>query len=108
MDGALVWVDPLSDSRTRTVLDPLLREVGSRGVWVSAHPDTILKMGTKEVLYRTRNLGWGGDIHLYETVDDLREGFSAVLASGRPRVLKQNRGNGGVGVWKVEPLDREA
>ena len=24
MDGVLVWVDPISDGRTRTVLDPLL------------------------------------------------------------------------------------
>jgi len=25
-------------------------------VFVSSHPDLILKMGTKEVLYRTRNM----------------------------------------------------
>ena len=61
VDGVLVWVDPLSGGRTRAVLDPLLREVAARGPWVSAHPDTILKMGTKEVLYRTRHLGWGMD-----------------------------------------------
>jgi hypothetical protein len=30
-----------------------------KGVWVSAHPDVILKMGVKEVLHRTRHLGWG-------------------------------------------------
>src|SRR5215470_4897160 len=57
-DAVLVWVDPLSRGRTRAVLDPLLREVAARGSWVSAHPDVILKMGTKEVLYRTRELGW--------------------------------------------------
>ena len=51
--GVLVFVDPLSNGRTRDVLDPLLREVAARGVWVSAHPDTILKMGTKEVLFVT-------------------------------------------------------
>src|SRR5437016_1520715 len=44
MDGVLVFVDPLSDGKTRTVLDPLLREIAAKGVWVSAHPDTILKM----------------------------------------------------------------
>src|SRR5262250_3510280 len=57
MDGVLVWVDPLSDGKTRTALDPLLREVSANGIWVSAHPDTILKMGTKEVLFRTKSLG---------------------------------------------------
>src|SRR5215211_7967940 len=44
-----------------------LREVGRSGFWVSAHPDVILKMGTKEVLFRTRDVGWGADTDLYET-----------------------------------------
>ena len=41
----------------RANLDALLREVAGRGVWVSAHPDMILKMGTKEMLHRTCT-GW--------------------------------------------------
>ena len=58
-DGVLVWVNPLQDGKTRYYLDAMLREVAAHGPWVSAHPDTILKMGTKEVLVRTRHLGWG-------------------------------------------------
>ena len=50
VDGVLVWVDPLSARRDRLRLDALLRDVAARGVWVSAHPDVILKMGVKEVL----------------------------------------------------------
>lgn len=105
MNGVLVWVDPLSDGKTRTVLDSLLREVASKGIWVSAHPDTILKMGTKEVLYRTKSLGWGTDTHFYRTRGDFAREFPTRLASAGPRVIKQNRGNGGQGVWKVELLD---
>lgn len=101
MDAVLVWVDPISDGRNRSRLDPVLRDVAARGGWVSAHPDVILKMGTKQVLYRTRDLGWGTDTQLYETPEDLRARFRSQLAVG-PRVLKQNRGNGGQGVWKVE------
>src|SRR5258708_27306345 len=56
LDGVLVWVDPISDGQNRTQLDAILRVVASRGVWVSAHPDVILKMGVKEVLYRTKHL----------------------------------------------------
>ena len=63
VDGVLVWVDPLSRGKTRALLDPMLRDVASRGPWISAHPDVILKMGTKEVLYRTKHLGWGTDTH---------------------------------------------
>lgn len=101
-DAVLVWVNPIDQGRTRQTLDAVLREVATRGPWVSAHPDVILKMGVKEVLQRTSNLGWGTDTHLYRTVADFRAAFPKILQSSGPRVLKQNRGNGGQGVWKVE------
>jgi hypothetical protein len=101
----LVWVDPLSEGRDRAQLDPLLRDVASQGVWVSAHPDVILKMGTKEVLYRTRQLGWGADTDLYASVAEFQARFPERLVGSGPRVLKQYRGNGGQGVWKVELLE---
>ncbi|HLH96151.1 MAG TPA: Cj0069 family protein [Xanthobacteraceae bacterium] len=104
VDGVLVWVDPISEGWTRSLLDPLLREVASKGIWVSAHPDVILNMGVKQVLYRTKMLGWGTDTHVYASADVLRSQFPPRLASAGPRVLKQNRGNGGQGVWKVELL----
>ena len=101
-DGVLVWVDPIHEGKTRTMLDAMLRDVASRGPWVSAHPEIILKMGVKEVLYRTKHLDWGVDTHLYRTAADFRDAFPSRLLSAGPRVLKQNRGNGGQGVWKVE------
>jgi hypothetical protein len=101
-DGVLVWVDPLSEGRDRVVLDALLRDVASNGVWVSTHPDVILKMGVKEVLHSTRHLGWGTDTHLYRDIGAFHEEFPQRLRAAGPRVLKQNRGNGGQGVWKVE------
>ena len=104
VDGVLVWVDPIHQGKTRADLDPLLRDVAARGPWVSAHPDVILKMGVKEVLYRTRHLGWGADTHRYDTTASFRAEFPSRLQTDGPRVLKQNRGNGGQGVWKVEAI----
>jgi hypothetical protein len=101
-DGVLVWVDPLFAGQSRTVLDAMLRDVASRGVWVSAHPDVTLKMGVKEVLHRTRHLGWGTDTHVYRNAAAFRDAFPWRLRATGARVLKQNRGNGGEGVWKVE------
>src|SRR5258708_14030621 len=106
-DGVLVWVDPLSDGNDRSRLDPVLREAAARGVWVSAHPDVILKMGVKEVLHRTRDLGWGADTHLYRTVSAFRAEFPTHLATAGSRVLDQNRVNSGQGVWKVELIEPE-
>lgn len=106
LDGVLVWVNPIHEGRNRTNLDAVLREVAECGVWVSAHPDVIQKMGTKEVLYRTRALGWGCDTALYRSAEAMLLELPALLLKG-PRVIKRNRGNGGQGVWKVEMLDNE-
>jgi hypothetical protein len=105
VDGVLVWVDPIRKDGNRAKVDPLLRDVASRGVFVSSHPDLILKMGTKEVLYRTRHMSWGSDTRLYATLEQFRRELPQCLAEGQPRVLKQHRGNGGIGVWRVEAVD---
>jgi uncharacterized protein DUF6815 len=102
VDGVLVWVNPIQDGRDRSVLDSMLREVATAGIFVSAHPDIILKLGTKEVLYRTRDIGWSCDTHLYASMEQMRQELPARLAQGKARVLKQYRGNGGIGVWKVQ------
>jgi len=68
---------------------------------LSAMQLVILKMGTKEVLHRTRSMDWGSDTALYQTAEAMRAELPTRLAAG-PRVIKRNRGNGGQGVWKVE------
>jgi hypothetical protein len=108
VDGVLVWVDPIHEGQTRTLLDAMLRDVASRGPWVSAHPDVILKMGVKEVLHRTKHLGWGTDTYPYRSAATFRDAFPSRLRSTGPRVLKQNRGNAGEGVWKVELASEQA
>ncbi len=103
-DAVLVWVDPISDGVRRDRLDDLLRTAAAAGVFVSAHPDVIAKMGAKSVLHATRTLGWGADTAFYETPEAFTAQFPDRLAQDGPRVLKQNRGNGGIGVWKVEAV----
>jgi len=100
-DAALVWVNPLAAGARRDRLNALLDEVADAGVLVSARPAVIAAMGVKSVLYRTRRLGWGSDVRLYETAEAFAGGFPSSLAQAGPRVLKQERGNDGVGVWKV-------
>lgn len=105
LDGVLVWVNPVQDGADRSRLDALLREVAGQGVWVSAHPEVILQMGTKEVLHTTRSLGWGSDTALYRSQRDFAQRFPARLGARRVLVLKQGRGTAGAGVWKVELAD---
>jgi hypothetical protein len=109
VDGVLVWVDPIATAtgQGRGALDTLLREVAASGTFVSTHPDVTAKMGVKAVLHRTRELGWGTDTQFYESYAAFTDQFPGQVAAG-PRVLKQNRGNGGIGVWKVEHATDDA
>lgn len=106
VQGVLVWHNPIEGGRDRTFLDAMLREVASSGVFVSTHPDTILKLGTKDVLLAVRDLPFGSDVHRIDTLVQLKTELPARLQDGA-RVLKQRRGHSGVGVWRIEKLDAE-
>ena len=97
----LVWHNPIEDGRRRDRLDALLRDVAGTGVFVSAHPDTILRLGTKDLLVETRDLPFGSDVHRVDSLDQLAAELPARLNRGA-RVLKQHRGHSGIGVWRVE------
>jgi len=103
VDGVQVWVNPIEQGRGREKLDAMLKDVADAGVFVSAHPDTIQKMGTKEVLYRMRETSLGSDVHVYRSLQDLQAQLPGCLGQGKPRVLKQYRGHSGNGIWKVSP-----
>jgi len=102
LDGALVWVNPIDAGHSRAPLDDLLREVAAAGVFISTHPDVIMKLGTKDVLVDTREMGWGSDVHRLDTLEQLRSEVGRRLAAGSIRVLKQWRGHSGLGVWRVQ------
>ncbi len=99
----LVWHNPFEGGRTRNVLDAMLRRVADRGVLVSTHPDTILRMGTKDVLVEVHDLPFGADTHRVDSLAQLEAELPRRLAEG-PRVLKQHRGHSGIGVWRIEQL----
>ena len=104
LDAVLTWVDPIMAGRDRTVLDELLREAAAGGVYVSAHPDVILKLGTKDILVRTKATSWGSDCYRLDSPAALRTDLPPCLRAGA-RVLKQHRGSSGDGVWKVELVE---
>jgi len=97
----LTWCNPIEGGRRRDVLDAMLRRVADSGVVVSAHPETILKLGTKDVLFHTRDLPFGSDVCRIESLTQLEEELPERLRQGA-RVLKQYRGHSGIGVWRVE------
>jgi hypothetical protein len=101
-DAVLVWVNPVEQGRDRQLLDQLLREISLKGCFISAHPDTILKLGTKEVLYTTRHVSWGSDVRIYKNPHEFETTFLPLLKPGEKRIIKKYRGNGGEGVYKIQ------
>jgi hypothetical protein len=99
--AVLVWCNPIEGGRRRDRLDALLSEVANAGVLVSTHPDTIRRLGTKDVLVETRDLPFGSDVHRVDSLAALEAELPSRLARGA-RVLKQHRGHSGIGVWRVE------
>ena len=104
LDAVLVWVNPIEQGLDRSRLDPLLREAADAGVFVSAHPAVILRLGTKQVLADTQSMTWGTPTRVFRDVGSLRDGLAGL---DRPVVLKQYRGMGGRGVWRVERVGDE-
>jgi hypothetical protein len=90
---------------SQTKLDRMLRELHNNGVQVMIHPDVQLGMGAKDALYKIRNLKCGLlDTEVYYTLEDFMTGFRKTIAF-RPRVIKQNRGSMGEGVWICKLAD---
>ncbi|MEK9724952.1 MAG: Cj0069 family protein [Rhodospirillaceae bacterium] len=101
VDGVLVWVNLLDGAGGRVTLNAMLDDVARQGVYVSAHPDVIRKLGTKAILHETRTMAWGSDTRYYRSPDEMRAALPGRLAAFEACVLKQVRGNGGDGVWEV-------
>ncbi|MDE2564977.1 MAG: Cj0069 family protein [Burkholderiales bacterium] len=104
VQAVLVWCNPIEGGRRRDRLDALLAEVARRGVLVSAHPQAVQRLGTKDVLLQARELPFGSDVHRVDSLAQLEAELPLRLLRG-PRVLKQHRGHSGIGVWRVQALD---
>jgi len=95
----LVWVNPIEQGNSRKKLDQLLTGL-AKDRFVSAHPGTILRIGTKEILYKVKDTEFGGDVKLYDSFEKFLNLFLNEPAT--IRILKQYRGNGGNGVFKID------
>jgi hypothetical protein len=99
-NAILVWVNPIEQHGDRKILDALLTQLSSKGCFVSANPWSILKIGTKEILYKVKDTEFGGDVNLYNSFKEFKNHF--LKEATGVRILKQYRGNGGDGVYKVD------
>ena len=84
-----------------------LRELSKAGMVGMPTADAMIAFGAKDALVKLRDLAMvPDDTYAYYDMQSFREQFSKALSTG-VRVLKQNRGSTGSGIWKVEHIGSE-
>lgn len=83
----------------------MLRELCAAGVIGMPHPDAMIGYGAKDALVKLRHTALvPEDTYAYYTIDEFKAMFPRALANGE-RVLKQNRGSTGEGIWRVQLVE---
>ncbi|WP_027004565.1 Cj0069 family protein [Corynebacterium halotolerans] len=85
----------------------LLTRLSAAGLVGMSTPAEMMSYGAKDALAKLSDTGLvPADTAAYYDVDSFHESFPTSLSHGE-RVLKQNRGSTGTGIWRVQLVDRE-
>ena len=83
----------------------MLRELVNNGVEGLPHPDAMIAYGAKNSVEKLKGSDIvPDDVYTYYDFETLKEKFPKSLKNG-VRVIKQNRGSTGEGIWRVEVID---
>ena len=103
-DALIVRINPGQLSQgtpegTQAAFDDLMNSYISKGKLVWSSPKIQTQMGAKDALVNIGKLNCGlEDTYAYYTDGELQAGFKKTMAF-QPRVIKQNRGSAGEGIW---------
>ncbi|RLA63832.1 MAG: hypothetical protein DRQ88_11900 [Epsilonproteobacteria bacterium] len=83
----------------------MLKELVENGIQGLPHPDAMVSYGAKNAVEKLKESDLvPNDVYSYYSFEDFKENFIKTLATG-VRVLKQNRGSTGEGIWRVEVIE---
>jgi len=107
-DGIIVRINPGQlEGKDQTDFDTLMRDCIAAGIPVWSSPDVQIQMGAKDALCKIAHLNCGlPDTLAYYEDDAFITGFKKTMAY-QPRVIKQNRGSSGEGIWIIKLKDKE-
>lgn len=104
-DAYVSRVNPGSIPGGEATYMEMLRYMTHSGVIGMSDADTMVDLGAKDALAKLVGTGLAlPDTYAYYTIDAFKEGFPVAL-SRNERVLKQNRGSTGAGIWHVSVVD---
>merc|ERR1711972_179455 len=104
LDALIVRINPGQLSQgtpegTQAKFDELMNTMLGKGKLVWNSPAVQTQMGAKDALVQIKDLAIGlKDTFAYYTKEDLIDTFKKTMAF-QPRVIKQNRGSAGEGIW---------
>jgi len=110
-DALIVRINPGQLSQgtpegTQKKFDELMNKYISEKKLVWSSPKIQTQMGAKDALVKIGNLNCGlTDTYAYYSEEELITGFKKCCAF-QPRVIKQNRGSAGEGIWLVWLWDK--
>ncbi|WP_196887188.1 Cj0069 family protein [Aureivirga sp. CE67] len=85
----------------------MLRELVTNGVAGLPHPDAMQSYGAKNSIEKLKGTPLvPEDVFSYYTFEEFKDHFPNTLLKGT-RVVKQNRGSTGEGIWRVEVVDKD-
>merc|ERR1712070_206930 len=91
-----------ADGGDQGKFDDAMREIRKAGIQVWPSPDVMEQMGAKDALTKIANMNIGlEDTLSYYEPDAFIAGFKKTMAF-QPRVIKQNRGSSGEGIWIIK------
>merc|ERR1719456_177399 len=91
-----------ADGGDQGKFDDGMRGIRKLGIQVWPSPDVMEFMGAKDALCKVANLNIGlEDTLAYYDETSFSEGFKKTMAF-QPRVVKQNRGSSGEGIWIIK------
>merc|ERR1719243_9360 len=104
-DAIIVRCNPgqiKQDGGDQQKFDDSMREMRKLGKQVWPSPDVMEKMGAKDALCKVAKLNIGlEDTLAYYDEAEFGEGFKKTMKF-QPRVIKQNRGSAGEGIWIIK------
>jgi hypothetical protein len=103
--GYVSRINPGNLANGEKMYHDMLRALCAEGLIGFPHPDAMINFGAKDALVKLRNTDLvPEDTYAYYTIEQFRDTFPASISHG-VRVLKQNRGSTGEGIWRVELID---
>merc|ERR1719265_2153914 len=104
-DALIVRCNPgqiKADGGDQGKFDNAMRELRKGGMQIWPSPDVMEFMGAKDALTKVAKMNIGlEDTLAYYTTEAFEEGFKKTMAF-QPRVIKQNRGSSGEGIWIIK------